>query len=396
MFNEYTIKDVIEEVIDYRGKTPKKLGGDWSEEKTEYMALSAKNIKKGRIVQPDTIRYVDQEMYNKWMKQEVERGTILITSEAPFGELLYWDSDEKIVLSQRLFGLKIKKEFNSRYIYYYMFSEQFQGELSGRATGSTVTGLRQPELLKCHLKIPNRKYQDIIANILMNIDKKIDLNSEINNNLSEQIKSIYNEIFTEFIDYKRLDEISNVTIGKTPPRSEQVCFTTDKNDVKWISISDLGKSGMFIFDTSEKLTQEAVDKYNVKVIPKDTVILSFKLTVGRTGFTTEDMTTNEAIAHFDLNNKELNNYLYCTLTYYNYSDLGSTSSIATAINSKIVKSVKIGIPSDEQLNKFNNLTSAMFKTIKNNESENIKLSELRDTLLPKLMNGEIDLDKIEL
>ena len=396
MFNEYTIKDVIEEVIDYRGKTPKKLGGDWSEEKTEYMALSAKNIKKGRIVQPDTIRYVDQEMYNKWMKQEVERGTILITSEAPFGELLYWDSDDKIVLSQRLFGLKIKKEFNSRYIYYYMFSEQFQGELSGRATGSTVTGLRQPELLKCHLKVPNRKYQDIIANILMNIDKKIDLNSEINNNLSEQIKYIYNDIFTDYEDYKRLDEISNVTIGKTPPRSEQECFTTNKNDVKWVSISDLGKSGMFIFDTSEKLTQEAVNKYNVKVIPKDTVILSFKLTVGRTGFTTEDMTTNEAIAHFDLNNKELNNYLYCTLTYFNYSDLGSTSSIATAINSKIVKSIKIGIPSKEQLDKFNKLTSSMFNLVKNNEKENKKLEQLRDSLLPKLMNGEINIDNIEI
>ena len=214
--------------------------------------------------------------------------------------------------------------------------------------------------------------------------------------MSEQIKSIYNEIFNNYVDYKRLDEISNVTIGKTPPRSEQECFTTNKNDIKWISISDLGKSGMFIFDTSEKLTKEAVDKYNVKVIPKDTVILSFKLTVGRTGFTTEDMTTNEAIAHFDLSDKELNNYLYCTLTYFNYSDLGSTSSIATAINSKIVKSIKIGIPSKEQLNKFNNLTSSMFKIIKNNESENIKLSELRDTLLPKLMNGEINLDNIEI
>ena len=137
--------------------------------------------------------------------------------------------------------------------------------------------------------------------------------------MSEQIRYIYNDIFTDYADYKRLDEISNVTIGKTPPRSEQKCFTTNINDVKWISISDLGKSGMFVFDTSEKLTQEAVDKYNVKVVPKDTVILSFKLTVGRTGFTTEDMTTNEAIAHFDLQNKDLNNYLYCTLTYFNYS-----------------------------------------------------------------------------
>lgn len=183
MFESYTIKDVIEEIIDYRGKTPKKLGGDWSDVPTKYMALSAKNIKKGRIVQSDTIRYVDEEMYNKWMKLEVDKGTILITSEAPFGELLYWDSDDKIVLSQRLFGLKIKNEFNSRYIYYYMFSDEFQGELSGRATGSTVTGLRQPELLKCNIKIPNRKIQDTIANILMNIDKKIDLNNEINNNL---------------------------------------------------------------------------------------------------------------------------------------------------------------------------------------------------------------------
>ena len=79
-----------------------------------------------------------------------------------------------------------------------------------------------------------------------------------------------------------------------------------------------------------------------------------------------------------------------------FSDLGSTSSIATAINSKIIKSIKIGMPSEEQLNKFNNLTSAMFKSIKNNEAENIKLSELRDALLPKLMNGEIDLDNIEI
>lgn len=299
-------------------------------------------------------------------------------------------------INQSLICIECDKSKVNNYYLFYLLSSQYDKLRFVSNENSSRGSLTTKIINEYSVKLPTLENQTKIVNILKALDGKIELNNEINNNLSEQIKSIYNEIFTEFIDYKRLDEISNVTIGKTPPRSEQECFTTDKNDVKWISISDLGKSGMFIFDTSEKLTQEAVDKYNVKVIPKDTVILSFKLTVGRTGFTTEDMTTNEAIAHFDLNNKELNNYLYCTLTYYNYSDLGSTSSIATAINSKIVKSIKIGIPSDEQLNKFNNLTSAMFKTIKNNESENIKLSELRDTLLPKLMNGEIDLDKIEL
>ena len=183
MFKEYTVNNMIDEIIDYRGKTPKKLGGNWSEVPTEYMALSAKNIKNGRIVQTDSIRFVSESMYKKWMKQEVDRGTILITSEAPFGELLYWDSDEKIVLSQRLFGLKIKKEFNARYIYYYMLSHTFQSELCGRATGSTVTGLRQPELLNCSIKIPKREIQDKIASILTRIDTKINLNININNNL---------------------------------------------------------------------------------------------------------------------------------------------------------------------------------------------------------------------
>lgn len=183
MFKEYIVNDIIDEIIDYRGKTPKKLGGNWSLVPTNYRALSAKNIKNGRIVQEDSIRFVNENLYKKWMKKEVNKGTILITSEAPFGELLYWDSDEKIVLSQRVFGLKIKKEFNSRYIYYYMLSNTFQSELSGRATGSTVTGLRQPELLKCKIKIPERKIQDKIANILKNIDNKINLNTNINNNL---------------------------------------------------------------------------------------------------------------------------------------------------------------------------------------------------------------------
>lgn len=284
-------------------------------------------------------------------------------------------------------------EGNDFYYCYYLLKRL---NLNSRHVGSGQPLMTQEILNNIEINICDYETQRKVGKILKNIDDKIKINSEINNNLSEQIKCIYNEMFTEYDSYKRLSEISNVTIGKTPPRSESECFTTDEKDIKWISISDLGKAGMFIFDTSERLTQDAIAKYNVKIIPKNTVILSFKLTIGRTGFTTEDMTTNEAIAHFDLFDKNLNNYLYCTLTYFNYSDLGSTSSIATAINSKIVKSIKIGIPNEKQLNKFNDLTSSMFKIIRNNEKVNIKLLELRDTLLPKLTNGEIDLDNIEI
>ena len=312
----------------------------------------------------------------------------------------YIDFDsEDYIASTKLMVLRRKSDkITNKYLYYCLTNDLFVDRMQhlAEARSGTFPQITFDVLKGETIYLPSIANQNKITSILDNINNKIRLNNEINNNLSDQIRSIYKEIFIQYDDYKRLDEISNVTIGKTPPRSEHECFTTDKKDIKWISIGDLGKSGMFIFETSEKLTKEAVEKYNVKVIPKDTVILSFKLTVGRTAFTTEDMTTNEAIAHFNLNNKELNNYLYCYLTYFNYSDLGSTSSIATAINSKIVKTIMIGIPSEEQLNRFNKLTSSMFELIKSNEKENIKLSQLRDTLLPKLMNDEIDLDNIEI
>ena len=180
-WREYTVADVISAVIDYRGKTPKKLGGEWSD--SGYRALSAKNIKMGKIVQLDSVRYVSEEMYRCWMKEEVQKEDILITSEAPFGQIYYWDSDEKIVLSQRLFAVRINELFYPKYIYFYMTSSFFQAELDGRATGTTVVGLRQPELLKCKIFAPEYQEQKRIADILWCLERKVNNNEAINDNL---------------------------------------------------------------------------------------------------------------------------------------------------------------------------------------------------------------------
>ena len=149
------LQEFISLIIDYRGKTPLKLGLKWSD--SGYRALSAKNIKTGRIVNEDSIYYGDETLYRLWMKDEVKKGDILITSEAPFGEVYFWDSDEKIILSQRLFCIRAKN-IVPKYLYYAMTSSKFQAELTSRATGTTVTGLRQPELLKC--KIPEKTHEE--------------------------------------------------------------------------------------------------------------------------------------------------------------------------------------------------------------------------------------------
>ena len=124
-FSTVNLGDIVSLVIDYRGKTPKKLGSDWSEK--GIRALSAKNIKTGNIIREDTIRYVDEELYKKWMKDEIKRNDIIITSEAPFGEVFFWNSDEKIVLSQRLFGIRCNNHLvDPKFIYFYMTSDEFQ------------------------------------------------------------------------------------------------------------------------------------------------------------------------------------------------------------------------------------------------------------------------------
>ena len=114
------------------------------------------------------------------------------------------------------------------------------------------------------------------------------------------------------------EDFFDISIGKTPPRKEPEWFTTNPQDVIWVSISDMGSCGMFISDSSEYLTAESVEHFNVKVVPSGTVLLSFKLTVGRVAITDGAMTTNEAIAHFKQSSNVTLEYLYCYLKAFDY------------------------------------------------------------------------------
>ena len=239
--------------------------------------------------------------------------------------------------------------------------------------------------------------QQKIGSLLSSIDEKIALNEQINKNLVEQVFALYDNTFPRMEGPScRADEFFNITIGKTPPRKEPEWFSEESINTKWVSISDMGSCGLYISDSSEYLVPEAVSKFNVVVVPDNTVLLSFKLTVGRVAITDGIMTTNEAIAHFKTDKKEINPYLYCYLKRFNFQTLGSTSSIATAINSKIVKAMPFVIPSDTDLAQFNEVALPAFEMIKLNLRENRSLAATRDLLLPKLMSGEIDVSDLSI
>ena len=250
------------------------------------------------------------------------------------------------------------------------------------------------------INLPPLDTQKKIAAVLSALDDKIELNNAINKNLEEQAQAIYKNMFVDNFNPVwrkcRVDEVFNISIGKTPPRKEHQWFTQNSKDITWVSISDMGSCGVYIGRSSEYLTAEAVKKFNVKKVPRNTVILSFKLTVGRVAITGRELTTNEAIAHFITNDSFMTEYLYLYLKNFSYRTMGSTSSIATAINSKIIKAMPFILPTEEELCIFHNLVEPLFLMILQNQHENKKLCELRDLLLPRLMSGEIDVSAVEI
>ena len=320
---------------------------------------------------------------------KVSKVNILTKDEVGFG------STEYIVLRA------IPNVSDPDFIYYLTISDLVRAPAIKSMVGSSGRQRVQQNVLETlELPLPPYDEQKKIAAILSALDEKIAINRAINENLERQAMALYRKMFVETNNVARrecrADECFDISIGKTPPRKEVQWFSMNPTDCIWVSISDMGSCGLYIADSSEYLTHESVEKFNIKVVPDNTVLLSFKLTVGRVAITDGPMVTNEAIAHFKTDKPEINEYLYCYLKDFNYQTMGSTSSIATAVNSKIIKAMPFVAPTDAELVTFHSATAPMFETIKTCQRENSRLARLRDTLLPKLMSGEIDVSAVQL
>jgi type I restriction enzyme S subunit len=283
---------------------------------------------------------------------------------------------------------------NSDYLLYYLQSiNDFLLRIS--EIGGTRNALTKVMIENLDITIPSLPEQNAIASILSSLDDKIDLLHRQNKTLEQLAETLFRQWFVEEAEESwevgKLGSLFNIGIGRTPPRKEQFWFSTNPNDIKWISIKDMDINGIYIDTVAEYLTSEAVDKFNVPIIPKDTVILSFKMTIGRLAITTENMLSNEAIAHFKLIEKSLlfSEYLYLFLKTYKFELLGSTSSIVESINSQMIKEMEIPIPDSGKLDEFKELIDPLFNKIRTNQIQIRTLTQLRDTLLPKLMSGEV-------
>lgn len=371
-WKEYTVADVVSTIIDYRGKTPKKLGGDWTD--SGYRALSAKNIKTGEIVQPDSIRYVSDQIYKKWMKEEIQKEDILITSEAPFGQIYYWNSDEKIVLSQRLFAIRVNKKFYPKYVYFYMTSLFFQSELDGRATGTTVVGLRQPELLKCKIYAPEYSEQVRIADILWCLEQKINNNKQINNHLEQVAQTFYVSMFVTHADpdWKQghLSDLIAVKYGKDHKKLGDGCYPV------------YGSGGIMRY----------VER---PLYDKESVLIPRKGTLNNVMYVNQPFWSVDTMFYTEMRLPNVAKFVYHFVKGKDLVSMNAGSAVPS-MTTDILNAIEVIIPSAYTLEEFETIVSPIYQIMQENNIQSEKLSKLRDSLLPKLMSGELDVSNIEL
>ena len=376
-------------------------GGTPKTSKAEYWGgninwLSVKDFNNENRYVYSTEKTITEEGLNNSSTKLLRKDDIIISARGTVGELSMIPFP--MAFNQSCYGIRAKEGIDSTFLYYLI--KHSVRKLKAMTHGSVFDTITRDTFANIDVAIPDIEMQQRVAKMLANIDDKVENNQRINNNLLEQVLAIYRHHFVdttnELRQTCRADEYFDISIGKTPPRKEPQWFSTNPKDVTWVSISDMGTCGLYISESSEQLTREAIDRHNVKIVPDNTVLLSFKLTVGRIAITDGEMTTNEAIAHFKTDKKEINEYLYCYLKCFNYQTMGSTSSIATAVNSKIIKGMPFVVPTDEEITEFHSLAAPMFAKIKANQAEIRNLTSLRDTLLPKLMSGELDVSDIDL
>ena len=326
----------------------------------------------------------------------LEKGDVIISARGTVGALAQIRTP--MAFSQTSYGLRAKPKLINTSFLFYVLKDKIK-HFKQFSYGTVFETITIETFDQIDIFLPFLSEQKCIAEVLSSLDDKIDLLHRQNKTLEDMAQTLFRQWFVEEADErwegKPLGETVDVFIGRTPPRKEFQWFEEEQGDWKWISIKDMAENGIYLFNTSEYLTQKAVSNFRIPIIPANTVILSFKMTVGRVKITAENMLSNEAIAQFKVNSNTpySKEYLYFYLKTFKFDSLGSTSSIVTSINTAMIKSIMIPIPDRRLTKQFGSVSASLFGEIHCNQHQICTLKKLRDILLPKLMKRIVKINK---
>ena len=359
-----------------------------------YFLLSCKNIKNGLINITSSERKINKKSFYKIQKRiKLEKNDVLITTVGTIGEMAIIEDENINYCFQRSVGIiKPNKEFVNPYFLYYSLRNE-SGQIATLIKGAVQKCLFINDMKIIEVSLPDLKTQNKIIKVLQSIDKKIKLNNEINNNLYEMCNVLYHQLLDDNesnIEYKTIGKIAKKVItGKTPSTKNKEYWG---GNIPFITIPDMHNQ-VFTINTERYITKKGAKS----LIPKNSISVSCIATVGLVSINDKDSQTNQQINSIVIENDYDLYYLFEFLTEQEqYMKSIAGGSTTYNINKNTFENIQVPYLNKELIIEYDKKVRPMFEKIKSNQISNDTLSQLRDILLPKLMNGEIDLDNIEI
>lgn len=428
-FETVTLDSLCELVVDCPHSTPK-----WTDE--GIIVLRNQNIKNG-VLDLSAPSFTNEEDYLKRIKRAAPKaGDIVFTREAPMGEVCMIPEGVKCCLGQRQVLLRPKSDVNGQYLFWALQSPYVQQQIAwNEGTGSTVSNVRIP-VLKA-LNIPRIDNEDMVAKSLSDIASKMALNTQTNQTLEQTAQAIFKSWFVDFDpvkakmngkqpegmdeataslfpeklveselglipegwELKTLKSLSEKISKGTTPSKMDLESATDEPFIRFIKVRDINEQGEILRSKLENIPDSIhTTKLKRSILKKEDILFSIAGTIGRVAIVDQDLdnvNTNQAVAFVRLKEKQT----YLPLVYMalreNRLQQKAIASIVQGVQANLslanVGDMEVIVPSEDILNLWNKQYSSILQMIKNNFAQSRELASLRDTLLPKLLSGEIDL-----
>lgn len=277
------------------------------------------------------------------------------------------------------------------YLYWFMRTPQYQKKIVATASGSTVKHTSPSRICDVEINLPSIDKQKKIASLLTSIEKKIHISERINDNLEQQAAALFSSLYNRSNTEVRYTDLIQILGGGTPKTDETAYWN---GNIAFFTPKDVGTPYTFI--TEKTITEEGLSHCNSRLYPVNTVFVTARGTVGKVGLSGVPMAMNQSC--YALVGKETHQLLvyFYTLKAVDRLKHKASGAVFDAITTRDFDSEQIMKLSDDDAKEFLCVAEPMFQEILNNSIENLRLSTLRDFLLPKLMSGEIDVSSVQL
>ena len=361
---------------------------------------------KGFKVTDNVTKFVTEEKARSLHRSIARRNDVIVTISGTLGQIAYIPADSKFeeyLCSQRQFRVSFDTDrVFVPYLVYYFHSREGQHKILSFANQTGVPALSQPlkNFRNIEVDMPDIDTQKQIASVMLSLDDKIELNAAINENLEQQAQAYFIDLFVTNAnpDWKigTISDLGNVVGGGTPSKKVEEYYTN--NGIAWITPKDLSNDkSKFVAHGETDITELGLAKSSATLMPKGTVLFSSRAPIGYIAIADGQVSTNQgfkSIVPFE-------NVGTAFIYYFLKENLSAIENVASGstfkeVSGSTMKNFGAVIPDNDTLTEFQRFCTPLFEQQRALEYECRYLANLRDTLLPKLMNGEIDVSAVKI